>query len=214
MPPHAQMSLAQQQLLLALVARFWKAPYERELVRWGTLLHDRFMLPHFVWQDLAELIRDMNQAGYPLELDWFAPHFEFRFPRYGEIRYGDMTLELRQALEPWHVMGEEGAPGGTVRYVDSSLERLQVKVTGYTSERFVIACNGCAVPMRATGCERRIRRRHPLPGVASRQRACIRRSTSMRRWCSMCTIAGRSARWLVARITSRILEAGTLSISR
>ncbi len=150
MPPHAQMSLAQQQLLLALVARFWKAPYERDLVRWGTLLHDRFMLPHFVWQDLAELIRDMNQAGYPLELDWFAPHFEFRFPRYGEIRYGDMMLELRQALEPWHVMGEEGAPGGTVRYVDSSLERLQVKVTGYTSERFIIACNGCAVPMRAT----------------------------------------------------------------
>jgi uncharacterized protein (DUF2126 family) len=151
MPPHAQMSLAQQQLLLALVARFWKTPYERDLVRWGTLLHDRFMLPHFVWHDLNELISDMNQAGYPLELDWFAPHFEFRFPRYGEIRYGDMTLELRQALEPWHVMGEEGAPGGTVRYVDSSLERLQVRVTGYTSERFVIACNGCAVPMRATG---------------------------------------------------------------
>jgi uncharacterized protein (DUF2126 family) len=151
MPPHAQMSLAQQQLLLALVARFWKTPYERDLVRWGTQLHDRFMLPHFVWHDLSELISDMNRAGYPLELDWFAPHFEFRFPRYGEIRYDDMVLELRQALEPWHVMGEEGAPGGTVRYVDSSLERLQVKVTGYTAERFVVACNGCAVPMRATG---------------------------------------------------------------
>jgi len=151
MPPHAQMSLAQQQLLLALVARFWKTPYERDLVRWGTQLHDRFMLPHFVWHDLSELICDMNRAGYALELDWFAPHFEFRFPRYGEIRYGDLVLELRQALEPWHVMGEEGAPGGTVRYVDSSLERLQVKVNGHTAERFVIACNGCAVPMRATG---------------------------------------------------------------
>ena len=151
MPPHAQMSLAQQQLLLALVARFWKAPYRGELIRWGTRLHDRFMLPHFVWQDLTELIAEMNRAGYPLETDWFAPHFEFRFPRYGEIRYADMTLEIRQALEPWHVMGEEGAPGGTVRYVDSSLERLQVKVTNLVTERFVIGCNGVGVPMTQTG---------------------------------------------------------------
>ncbi len=150
MPPHAQMSLAQQQLLLALVARFWKKPYRGELVRWGTLLHDRFMLPHFVWQDLADIIADMNRAGYPLELDWFAPHFEFRFPRYGEVRYADTTLELRQALEPWHVMGEEGAPGGTVRYVDSSLERLQVKVTGFVDQRYMVACNGVAVPMTST----------------------------------------------------------------
>jgi uncharacterized protein (DUF2126 family) len=93
----------------------------------------------------------MNQAGYPLELGWFAPHFEFRFPRYGEVRYADTALELRQALEPWHVMGEEGSPAGTVRYVDSSLERLQVKVTGFVNERYVVACNGVAVPMTATG---------------------------------------------------------------
>jgi uncharacterized protein (DUF2126 family) len=151
MPPHAQMSLAQQQLVLALIARFWKHPYCGDLVRWGTRLHDEFMLPHFIWRDLAALITDMNQAGYALELDWFAPHFEFRFPRYGEIRYGDVTVELRQALEPWHVMGEEGAPGGTVRYVDSSLERLQVKVAGFVSERFAIACNGVNVPMTSTG---------------------------------------------------------------
>jgi uncharacterized protein (DUF2126 family)/transglutaminase-like putative cysteine protease len=151
MPPHAQMSLAQQQLLLAFVARFWKTPYRGDLVRWGTLLHDRFMLPHFVWQDLSDVIADMNRAGYPLELEWFAPHFEFRFPRYGEVRYADTTLELRQALEPWHVMGEEGSPAGTVRYVDSSLERLQVKVNGFVNERYVVACNGVAVPMTPTG---------------------------------------------------------------
>jgi len=137
--------------VLALIARFWKRPYCGDLVRWGTRLHDEFMLPHFVWRDLAALIADMNQAGYALELDWFAPHFEFRFPRYGEIRYGDVTIELRQALEPWHVMGEEGAPGGTVRYVDSSLERLQIKVAGFVSERFAIACNGVNIPMTSTG---------------------------------------------------------------
>ena len=151
MPPHAQMSLAQQLLLLAFVGRFWQTAYRGDLVRWGTALHDRFMLPHFVWQDLTDVVADMNRAGYPLEAEWFAPHFEFRFPRYGEIRYGDITLELRQALEPWHVMGEEGGQGGTVRYVDSSLERLQVKVSGFTAERFAIACNGVRVPLTSTG---------------------------------------------------------------
>jgi uncharacterized protein (DUF2126 family) len=151
MPPHAQMSLVQQQLLLALVARFWKTPYRAELVRWGTLLHDRWMLPHYVWRDLVDVVAELNAAGYPIAAEWFAPHFEFRFPSYGEMRYGDVTLQLRQALEPWHVMGEEGAPGGTVRYVDSSLERLQVHVTGMTGERYVIGCNGMRVPLQSTG---------------------------------------------------------------
>ncbi len=153
MPPHAQMSLAQQQLLLALVARFWQTPYQGELVRWGTQLHDRFLLPHYVWRDLCDVVADLNRAGYPLDADWFAPHFEFRFPFYGDVRYGDINLELRQALEPWHVMGEEGAPGGTVRYVDSSLERLQVRVQGMAGERFVVSCNGMRVPLQATGTQ-------------------------------------------------------------
>jgi uncharacterized protein (DUF2126 family)/transglutaminase-like putative cysteine protease len=154
MPPHARMSLVQQLLLRSLVARFWRDPYQPpRLARWGTQLHDRFMLPHFVLQDFSGVIEEQNRAGFGLRLDWFAPHFEFRFPRLGDIAVRVAQLELRQALEPWHVMGEEGGSGGTVRYVDSSLERVQVKVTGLAPDRYVVTCNGRAIPLRPTGRE-------------------------------------------------------------
>ncbi len=152
MPPHARMSLAQQLLLRALVARFWAEPYTPpKLVRWGTELHDRFLLPHFVEQDFADVVHELNAFGYPLRSDWFAPHFEFRFPKYGDYAVKGIDLELRQALEPWHVLGEEGAPGGAVRYVDSSLERVQLKVAGMAPDRYVVTCNGRPVPLRPTG---------------------------------------------------------------
>jgi uncharacterized protein (DUF2126 family) len=152
MPPHARMSLTQQLLLRAMVARFWNKPYAPEtLVRWGTELHDRFLMPYFVDLDLADVMTDMAHAGYGFDAQWFAPHFEFRFPKYGDFATRGMHLELRQALEPWHVMGEEGAPGGTVRYVDASVERLQVKATGLTSGRYLVTCNGRAIPLQPTG---------------------------------------------------------------
>ncbi|MBX3191794.1 MAG: transglutaminase family protein, partial [Labilithrix sp.] len=152
MPPHARMSLTQQLLLRALVARFWRAPYAPErLARWGNELHDRFMLPLFVWQDFEDVIAELGEAGYPLRADWFRPHFEMRFPIYGDFSARGVEVELRGALEPWHVMGEDVAAGATARYVDSSLERLQVKVSGMPPERFAIACNGRTLPLRPTG---------------------------------------------------------------
>jgi uncharacterized protein (DUF2126 family) len=152
MPPHARMSLAQQLLLRGLVARFWDEPYQPpKLVRWGTELHDRFLLPHFVQQDFEDVVHEFNAAGYPLRGEWFAPHFEFRFPKYGDFSVKGIDLELRQALEPWHVLGEEGAASGAVRYVDSSLERVQLKVSGMAPDRYVLTCNGQPVPLRPTG---------------------------------------------------------------
>jgi uncharacterized protein (DUF2126 family) len=139
-------------LLRSLVARFWRTPYTPpRLARWGSELHDRFMLPYFVEQDFADVIAEQQAAGFSLAREWFAPHFEFRFPKYGQFANLGVEIELRQALEPWHVMGEEGAAGGNVRFVDSSVERLQVKATGLAPDRFAIACNGHKVPLRPTG---------------------------------------------------------------
>jgi uncharacterized protein (DUF2126 family) len=151
MPPHSRMSLTQHLLLRGLIARFWDKPYEARLVRWGTEVHDRFMLPHFVQQDLDDVMFEMNQAGCPIQTDWFAPHMEFRFPHYGSVQQRGVVMELRQAIEPWHVLGEEPAGGGTVRFVDSSVERLQVRVDGMVDSRHVVACNGVRVPLHPTG---------------------------------------------------------------
>jgi len=152
MPPHARMSLTQQLLMRALLARFWQKPYvPARLKRWGTELHDRFMLPWFVWQDFEDVAAELREFGTPIEAQWFAAHFEFKFPRYGEFATRGVEFELRAALEPWHVLGEEAAPGGTARYVDSSLERLQVKATGLVGERHIVTCNGRSVPLQSTG---------------------------------------------------------------
>ena len=151
MPPHSRMSLAQCLLLRAAIARFWQAPYQCDLIRWGTSLHDRFMLPHFVWDDLTDVLADMTEFGYAMQPEWFAPHYEFRFPCIGSITQRNIEVEIRSALEPWHVLGEEGAPGGTARYVDSSLERVQVKTRGLVDGRFIVTCNGKPVPLHPTG---------------------------------------------------------------
>ena len=151
MPPHARMSLTQSLLLRALIAWFWKEPYRKPLVRWGTRLHDEFMLPFFVDRDFRGAIGDLQAAGYRLEHGWFAPHFEFRYPKYGDVNYFGMNLELRLATEPWHVLGEEAAAGGTARYVDSSVERVQVRVKAFVAERYALTCNGRRVPLHATG---------------------------------------------------------------
>ena len=151
MPPHARMSLVQMLLLRTLVAMFWKKPYEHRLVRWGTELHDRFMLPHYVWEDLRDVCEYMQLEGYPFQLEWLEPFLEFRFPHYGRVNIRDIELTLQTAIEPWHVMGEEVTRAGTSRFVDSSVERMQVRVSGLSDGRYVLSCNGRQVPLKNTG---------------------------------------------------------------
>ena len=151
MPPHPEMSLAQMLLIRALFACFLKRPYHHRLIRWGTELHDRFMLGHYIWEDMNDVVSFLRDQGYEFELEWFEAFREFRFPRIGGMNAGGMSLELHTALEPWHVLGEESSGQGTSRYVDSSVERLQVSVHGMTSDRHIVTCNGRRVPLRASG---------------------------------------------------------------
>ncbi|MEE3226376.1 MAG: transglutaminase family protein, partial [Bacteroidota bacterium] len=151
MPPHAQMSLMQMLLVRTLVSWFWNEPYKHKLTRWGTQLHDKFLMEHYVREDIKDIVAQLNAAGYPFKLDWFDPFFEFRFPLYGLVDIKDMKVELRAAIEPWNVLGEEMTGGGTSRYVDSSLERVQIKVSNFNDERYVLTCNGVKVQLSNTG---------------------------------------------------------------
>jgi uncharacterized protein (DUF2126 family) len=151
MPPHERMAAAQMLLVRAIVARLARSPYRTPLVRWGSEIHDRFMLPHYLWQDFRDIVRDLREQAIPIDEAWYAPFFDYRFPLAGTLQLEDVTLEVRQALEPWPVLGEEPGAHGTSRYVDSSVERVQVRAFGMTSGRHVVLVNGLVLPMHETG---------------------------------------------------------------
>ncbi len=151
MPPHPEMALVQALLVRALLLRFAEDTFSAPLVRWGTALHERFLLPHYCATDIADVVADLRAHGIAFDLSWLDPYLEFRFPKIGSVHVDNVLLELRTAIEPWHVLGEEAAAGGTARYVDSSTERVQVRVVGLVPGRQLVTCNGVAVPLQPTG---------------------------------------------------------------
>ncbi len=155
MTPHVRMSLASVLVVRALVAMFWRAPYQGRLVRWGTTLHDRFLLPACIEHDFHEVLEQLRQAGFAFEDKWYTAQMEFRFPKLGSVVADDVELELRQALEPWHVLAEESTSGGTVRSVDSSLGRIEVRLSGADTSRYAVICNGRRVPLASMDDRRR-----------------------------------------------------------
>jgi len=150
MPPHYQMAMVQSLLVRALVARFWEQPLRAPLIRHGMNLHGRYLLPHFIIHDIAEVAADLRASGCSFETSWLDPFTEFRFPRVGTAVFDHVEIELRQAIEPWSTLGEESVSGATARYVDSSVERIQVRTIGADQQRHVVTCNGFPVPMLAT----------------------------------------------------------------
>ncbi|GAB3775622.1 uncharacterized protein (DUF2126 family)/transglutaminase-like putative cysteine protease [Nocardioides ginsengisegetis] len=151
MPPHPQMALLQALLVRSLVAMFWEEPDTAPLVRWGTALHEDFLLPQGAITDIEAVVADLRAHGIDFESSWLDPFTEFRFPRIGVTVVDGVELELRSAIEPWHVLGEEATAGGTARFVDSSVERIQVKVRGLDPHRHLVTCQGVPVPLTSTG---------------------------------------------------------------
>ncbi len=153
MPPNKQMCMVQLLLIRTLVAWFWEKPYKGKLVRWGTSLHDKYLTHHFVREDLKDVVEQMNEAGYKFDIQWLEPFFEFRFPHIGAVNYKGIELSFRSGIEPWNVLGEEMSSTGTARFVDSSVERLEIKVKGIQDERYIVLCNQMRIPLVKTSTE-------------------------------------------------------------
>ena len=150
MPPHLRMAMVQSLLVRALVAWFWDEPLRAPLIRHGANLHGRYLLPHFLIHDIADVAADLRAHGIAFETSWLDPFTEFRFPRIGTAVFDGVEIELRGAIEPWNTLGEESTATGTARYVDSSVERIQVRIIGGDRHRYAVTCNGYPVPLLAT----------------------------------------------------------------
>lgn len=150
MPPHYQMAMVQSLLVRSLVAWFWDEPLRAQLIRHGANLHGRYLLPHFIIHDIADVAADLRAHGINFDTSWLDPFTEFRFPRIGTAVFDGVEVELRGAIEPWNVLGEESTAGGTARYVDSSVERIQVRLIGADRHRYIVTANGHPIPLLAT----------------------------------------------------------------
>ena len=215
MPPHARMSLAQQLLLRALVAWMWREPYDRPLARYGTRLHDEFMLPYFVANDFADVLERSAARRLPPSIRRGSrAHHEFRFPLIGKVglsRHRDGTSHCARAVARARRGCRRGRHGALCRQLGRAAAgaRSTAPPASATALPSTAAMCRCARPGGRANMS-------PASAIArgSRRARCIRRCRWTRRWCSISTTPGTSARSAAAPITSPIPAGAISSASR
>ncbi len=174
--PRADWMSAVAQLWWSLAAHLLEQPFTKPLLDQSQILHDRFFLPAYLWNDLSQILRDLARAGFPLPESTFRAIADWRLPVMLDWQQEGASLTIRKALESWPLLCETPLEGGsTSRFVDTSIERLEFLANPQFARHCKIRINGRLLPLQTFpdgmfGAGLRYRRSalHPSlhPGIA------------------------------------------------